>query len=273
MAFSNWGEAYSLDARAGRRGEGASGWPIALLALLLAFAMFTAAVPKVWGGWLDPSSQAVRGHLLQRFHAVGIDDYLAPMLVSAELPVVAWELLDYAAVLFETTFLAAVLRPRVFRWWLALAIVFHLTNLLVLNISFTSNLFLYMLFVDPRVLTSWSRRPSVQRALEAIMRPQAHWLTMLALIAFVVTRLFIAPGLSENGLRSVTNQESSQVASLWNVVERLIGVRIDVNLLLIALATVAIVVVAGWLSMAAAVGNRSRVHSDSLEDSPVDRTT
>lgn len=273
MAFSNWGDAYSLDARAGRRSDGAPGWPIAMLALLLGFAMFTAAVPKVWGGWLDPSSQAVRGHLLQRFHAVGIDDYLAPVLVSASLPVWMWELFDYAAVLFEATFFAAVFRPRVLRWYVSCAIAFHLINLLMLNISFTSNLFLYLLFMDWRVATEWSRRPSVQRALSAMMRPQALWLTMLGLVTFVVTRLYLTPTLSENGLRSATNQEAPEVASLWNGVERLIGVRIDVNLVLMALAT-AVVVWSGCVSTRRVSGRPGgRAFSDSHGDSSVDRVT
>src|SRR5690625_5725460 len=68
MAFTNWGAAYSVDScRQNSSDQTAESWPLTLLALLIGFMMFTAGVPKILGGWLDPSTQAVQGHLFNQY--------------------------------------------------------------------------------------------------------------------------------------------------------------------------------------------------------------
>lgn len=238
MAFSRWGEMYSLDARAGRRGRTSATWPVAILALFLGFAMFTAAMPKIRGGWLDPSSQAVQGHLLNRFYSFGSDDYLAPILVNAVLPPWVWETLDYVTVTFELTFLFAAVRLKLFRVYVGLATVFHLINLLVLNIAFTSNLALYLLFIPWRPLVGWLRREERLPMFTVFSSVRWFWPVLGATLLFTTARLVLAPDVSENALRSVANQDAPRLVSPWNLIEYLLHVRIDLNLALLLLATI-----------------------------------
>lgn len=151
MAGSNWGAAYSVDAlrRRGPAPEVAS-WPITLLALLLGFGMFTAGFTKLIGGWLDPSTHATQGHFIKQFFTRGRQDFLAPVFTEITHPVF-WEILDWATVLFEMGFLVAILHPRTTRLFAALAVCFHNSTVLMLNISFAVNLPVYAAFLD------WSR--------------------------------------------------------------------------------------------------------------------
>lgn len=172
MAASNWGDRYSYDAlhkRTSGRQE-AEGWPIALMALFLGFAMFTAGFAKLLGGWLDPATQAAQGHLVQNFFLLGRHDYLAPFFIGLDSSVF-WEVQDYATVLFEVGFLFAAFHPALMRIFAAVAVFFHLGVLLVLNISFTFQLIIYALFVDwtkiTRQLPAFSK---IRGTAEAIIR-------------------------------------------------------------------------------------------------------
>lgn len=150
MAPSGWGAALSLDARAGRSaGRVLRSWPLVMLALLLGFAMFTAGFAKLIGGWLDPSTHATQGHLVKQFFVRGRQDLLAPFFLSVDQPLF-WEALDWATVLFEVGFLAAVFHPRATRLFAALAVFFHLGTMLMLNIAFTFHLIVYAAFIDWR---------------------------------------------------------------------------------------------------------------------------
>lgn len=149
MSLTNWGAAYSLDAQAQRTPRAVQAWPLALLALLIGFAMFTAGFSKFIGGWLDPTTQAAQGHFVKQFFARGRQDFLAPWLLQVD-SAVFWELLDWGTVLFEIGFLVAIVRKRTTRLFLAAAIGFHLGTLLILNIAFVFNYIVYAAFI------SWS---------------------------------------------------------------------------------------------------------------------
>ena len=166
MAFSNWGEAYSYDARF-RSGASpaAESWPLTLLVLLLGFAMFTAGFAKILGGWLDPETQAAYGHVVKHYVVRGRTDLLAPLAFRMDNGVF-WEVQDYATVLFETGFLAAVAYPRLARTFAGLAVLFHFGVMLTMNIAFAFNLVVYAAFVDwdgiHRVFRrQWPRIPSL----------------------------------------------------------------------------------------------------------------
>ncbi|ACY49615.1 HTTM domain-containing protein [Rhodothermus marinus] len=157
MSFSNWGAAWSLDARLGRARPTVEGWPLALLALLTGFAMFTAGFTKLLGGWLDPATQATRGHWLKQYFVVGRQDLLAD-LVTAPLPAGLWELMDWGTVLLEIGLLPAVLVPGLFRMLLSLMVLFHLGTALLFNITFVQNLIVYAAFLNwDRVATRFPR--------------------------------------------------------------------------------------------------------------------
>lgn len=146
MAVTNWGAAYSLDALNGRVRRAVNSWPITLLALLVGFAMFTAGLPKILGGWLDPSTHATQGHFVKQFFVRGRQDLLAPLFIRMESGLF-WELLDYATVLLEIGFLAAVFHPSSTRWFAGLAVLFHTGTLVMLNIAFTFHLIIYAAFI------------------------------------------------------------------------------------------------------------------------------
>lgn len=148
MAFTNWGAAYSVDSfRQKSSAQVTESWPLTLLALLIGFMMFTAGVPKILGGWLDPSTQAVQGHLFNQYFLRGRDALLAARLVNLDQPLF-WEFLDWATIFFEIGFLAAVWKRSWFRVFLVFAVFFHYSTMLILNIPFIQNLMLYAAFLN-----------------------------------------------------------------------------------------------------------------------------
>jgi uncharacterized membrane protein YphA (DoxX/SURF4 family) len=204
MAFSGWGNTFSIDAARGVRYPN-RGWPVAMIAMVLAFAMFTAGVPKLLSGWLDPRTAAVQGHVVHRVYAVGINDYLVLPLLRVDLGLV-WEIFDYFVVIFELAFLLAFLRPRLFRAWLVIAVGFHLANLLVLNISFTANLVVYLLFINWESILRAVERVHFRRVLSLFESGAMLTLVTVTSVGFVVWRA-IEGGASENSLRSAINAD------------------------------------------------------------------
>lgn len=148
MAFSNWGCRYSIDAVTGRSAAlKPENWPVPVLAILIGFMMFTAGFPKILGGWLDPSTQATYGHLLNQFVVRERQALFAETFIQIQSPVF-WEILDWATILFEVGFLAAVYKLSWFRWFLGFAVCFHFSTLMSLNIAFLPNFVAYALFLN-----------------------------------------------------------------------------------------------------------------------------
>jgi len=147
MAFSNWGASFSLDSI--RRGHisRVESWPVTLLALFIGFMMFTAGFPKILGGWLDPSTQAAQGHLLNQFFVRERQAFLAGYMVQFD-SVIFWELLDWITVIFEIGFLVAVINSRWFRYFIAFAVLFHFSTMMTLNIAFLPNFLAYAVFLN-----------------------------------------------------------------------------------------------------------------------------
>lgn len=151
MAASGWGAACSADAA--RRPEGVpecavertAAWPLALLALLVGFSFFTAGFEKLIGGWLDPSTQAVRGQFFNHFFVNHRQDLLAPWYLGLNAPPF-WETLDVLTVVMEVGFLTAVARPFAVRCFAAVAVLFHFNVMLMFNIPFVENLSVYAAF-------------------------------------------------------------------------------------------------------------------------------
>jgi hypothetical protein len=150
MAFSNWGGAWSMDSAAGRA-KNPESWPLALLALMLGFMMFTAGFPKLLGGWLDIHTNATYGHFIKHYFVNQRQDLLSELFLDIENRFF-WESLDWATVFFEIGFLFSILKIRTLQFWCALAVVFHFMVMMMLNISFISNLPVYSLF-----LINWSK--------------------------------------------------------------------------------------------------------------------
>lgn len=150
MAFSGWGAAYSVDAyrqKGKAYAKNVESWPLTLLALFIGFMMFTAGFPKLLGGWLHFDTQATLGHLFNQYFGNGRQDLLAGQLLNVNSSVF-WELLDYATIIFEIGFLAAIFHPRTTKLFISFAVLFHFTIMMMMNIPFLHNFPAYAAFLN-----------------------------------------------------------------------------------------------------------------------------
>jgi hypothetical protein len=169
LAFANWGDRFSVDAlRHEHRPSVQRQWPLRLLALLIGWAFFAAALTKILTGWLSFSSQAARGYFVLGFLTEGRTYWLAEWVAAHDLRV-AWEATDWLTVAFELSILVALPWWRSFRIALAIAAIFHLSVLLIMDIDFSHAVVPYGAFV------SWgaiARRVNTFRVCKSI----AHFL-------------------------------------------------------------------------------------------------
>ncbi|WP_157180098.1 MULTISPECIES: HTTM domain-containing protein [unclassified Rhodococcus (in: high G+C Gram-positive bacteria)] len=149
MAAAGWGAALSLDAHRAKNSHRARpisrGLPILMWAMTVAFALFTAALPKAISGWLDPSREATRGFVARDI----VDPTKVGPLTSRVFQIDSewfWKLLDYATIVAEGWLIVLVLFPVLFRIGIAIILVFHLGVYLTLGIEFDSYLFVYLPF-------------------------------------------------------------------------------------------------------------------------------
>ena len=140
-------------------------WPLALLALMIGLGIMTAGWAKAASGWLDPSTQAARSHLLVNIMSAGRHGVIPETALGLRSPV-AWEALDISTVAIECAVLFAVVNRRAFAAACALMCLFHFGVALVFQITFTPNLVAYAAFID------W--RPRIERG------PVAHSLRWLS---------------------------------------------------------------------------------------------
>lgn len=150
MAFSCWGSAYSVDSLLHSNSDAeskAQSWPLTLLALIIGFMMFTAGFPKILGGWLDPDTHATFGRFFKQYFVNNRQDLLADYAIHFD-NYFLWELLDYLTIFFEVGFLLAVLHPKTTRLFVSIAIVFHFSVMILLNIAFLPNLVAYAAFLN-----------------------------------------------------------------------------------------------------------------------------
>ena len=154
MAFSNWGTAYSIDGQKAKGDLSDSAWPLALLALITALGMMSAAEPKVVSGWLDLQSRAVLGHLSNNIIVTGRSNWLASQMLHIHSGAF-WKFLDYSTVLVEASFLFLVGSRNTFRFACAAACVFHLGIALSMQIAYWPNLLAYGAFCDWSVAETW----------------------------------------------------------------------------------------------------------------------
>ena len=146
MAYSGWGRAYSIDSKQLQVTKGANGWPLVFLALFIGFMFFTAGFPKFLGGWLQGDSLATKGHLLNQYFVRGRTELLSGYMVQFDSPFF-WGLLDWATVLFEAGFLIAAFRAGWTRLFVCIAVLFHFSTMLTLNIGFLVNFPAYAAFL------------------------------------------------------------------------------------------------------------------------------
>ncbi len=183
MAFSNWGARFSIDSIcvSGKKQETHS-WPVTFIALIMGFAYFSAGLPKLLGGWLNPSTHAVKGILYSYYYSQGHQSYLAPFFITVQSDLF-WELLDYLTVFYELSFLFVIFLPTVFRTYIYFALSFHLMVLLMLNITFTENMVAYLLFINWPLFLNFLSRIKLNRFL-------SQFATAKSMVLFGIIVLF-----------------------------------------------------------------------------------
>ncbi len=144
MAFSGWGDAYSVDNKLGIRYPGRA-WCQALFAVVIGMAMITAAWPKLSTGWMRLDGSAVHGEVVNYYFGYGSKAKLAPVLM-ASTPGIAWEFLDWATVGIELAFIVACIKRRWFQVTCAVACLFHLGILLSMDLCHPYNVIAYSAF-------------------------------------------------------------------------------------------------------------------------------
>ena len=152
LAFTPCGDAFSIDSRLGRtkkdRPAFAFAYPILLMQLLLAWVYFSSALIKLRvAGWkyLSPDNLPALAifHSLDNLHDTAFRGAFWLPQVREYLPyvvafVLVWELLFPLAILFRRA-----------RWLiLGFGIVFHVSTVYVMNISFWHQLAMYVVFVN-----------------------------------------------------------------------------------------------------------------------------
>lgn len=191
MAFSNWGARFSIDSSASATARKVQNWPVVLLSLFLGYMMMTAGFAKLLGGWLDISTHATYGHLLNQHFVNGRTGLLSGFFIGFEQPAF-WVMLDYATIIFEIGFLPAVFFPRVFRFFVGLAVIFHFSVMVMLNISFLPNLGAYSLF-----LINWNciarNRPALMSRITQFFKQlrQVYLLPRLSLAAAAAAFFYV----------------------------------------------------------------------------------
>lgn len=166
MSFSGWGATLSIDSHkisSSSNNYKVSGLPITLIAIVIGFGFFSAGLPKFFS-WVDfdLATQGVRNWVIRGYYFLGRDDFLLPAFAKISDPLF-WELLDYSAVSFEIGFIFSVFKRKYFRGFVCLAIAFHFSNLLILNIGFTNLLIVYLLFIDWGLVTDKINIPPIKK--------------------------------------------------------------------------------------------------------------
>ena len=145
MAFTAWGEDLSLDHRGpAAEPRNVAQWPIRVLALLIAMPMAQAGYAKASSGWPDLATHAVQGHMVPEYFK-GRNEWLAPFFLDLRVGFV-WEALDWLTLIVEIGVLLAVLSWPAYRIVTAMLTLFHLSVLLMMNITFATNVIGYAAF-------------------------------------------------------------------------------------------------------------------------------
>ncbi len=151
MMFSAWGETYSLDAR--RRKKQALhpnesswryGWPMLVILWLLSIMyMMSGYIKIIPGVWLEDFQNVAK--LMVSYNAVPDAFFLNPIIATNPLLYVPAQLIGLA---FETLFPLALINMTWRRFFLSMAVFFHLFNHIFLHINFAYMFLVYALFVD-----------------------------------------------------------------------------------------------------------------------------
>lgn len=147
MAFTNWGGALSIDSiRKQNLKITPKGWPLTFLSFLLGWGYFTAGLPKLIGGWLDPSYSSTAGFILRRYYSSSGPLYLNEMFVKINSLFIN-KVFDYSTLIFELGFILTIFWSAVYLRAVGVAVMFHLGVLLTVNILFTLHVLVFLPYI------------------------------------------------------------------------------------------------------------------------------
>lgn len=125
---------------------------IALLAIIICFGFFSAGLPKLLK-WVDFDLNSI-GFLSWFYPSYFLEKnqmFLAPYVF--QIPTIVLECMDYIAAIFEVSgFFFLIKGKKQWLFFLTTACVFHLANLLLLNIDFSLNLLAYAIFIAAPII-------------------------------------------------------------------------------------------------------------------------
>jgi|GEM_PF-4883190 len=150
--------------------------------LVIAFQFFTAAMPKIVGGWLQPQTHAAYGYAVETLTIQGSPALLTQWVVSY-VPRWMWELADVITVAFESLFIVAMWRPRSLATVCAVALCFHIGVWYTLHIPATGYIvcyaYIWIAFFAPHALP--------------IVAPQRVMLFVLVAALYAGIRAYLSP--------------------------------------------------------------------------------
>jgi len=206
LGFAGWGQYFSLNIFKKNHHykdieTNTNSMLILIFALSIGFTMFTSAAEKISGGWLYWNGEAVRFHFLRNYLSLHRTHLLTYPLISYDNHVF-WKFMDYSGIILELGFIFSVVRINFFRVFIAAGVIFHVLVLLMFNIPFYSNLIVYLIFIDWKMLyEKWHLQsvfdyPQMQKGLVKVMAIisicfMVGWLTQL----YHTTYFFTFPGL------------------------------------------------------------------------------
>lgn len=92
------------------------------------------AIGKIQGGWLSPQDLAIFKHYTN-FNALSPNIFVSADFVKTHFNHTIWKTLDYASILFQLSAAFLLFSKRYLKYYLILAIVFHLAIAVLLQVS------------------------------------------------------------------------------------------------------------------------------------------
>jgi hypothetical protein len=163
MSIGGWGATYSLDAalaarRTGKRVDAADTswryiWPMRAVLLILGALFFSAFFWKTTHGSWDTNPSTLYNLIIGTNISITLQGGSVSPLVAllARAPLLV-TLMQIGAMAFEALFFLSLFNRTLRNWFLALAILFHAGNIVLISVSFTAQLIAYLLFVDWQAL-------------------------------------------------------------------------------------------------------------------------
>lgn len=198
MGILGWGEYFSIDSLLRKNVKLESrivkqdhrAFHLAVFALLITFGFFAAGIHKIIGGWWKWDVDATRYWLYRYYYGFGRTQYLSGYLIGIDNHFF-WKIQDYLVIVFEVGFLFSAFNRRVFRYFLATALIFHCMVLLMFNITFSGNIIAYLAFVD------WGRiRSSLKKMIPTDFLPlifKTLFVGSSVMLFFWMSRLIFKP--------------------------------------------------------------------------------